>query len=144
AASKMSQPRRLPSGGRIDRSRTLSFTFNGRRYEGHPGDTLASALIANGVDIIARSWKYHRPRGIVASGVEEPNAIVQLGSGAHTIPNARATEVSLYDGLVATSVNAWPSVDFDLMATVGPIARLLPVGFYYKTFMWPRSFWMRY
>ena len=135
---------RLPAGGRIDRGTRLHFTFNGKRYEGHAGDTLASALLANGVHVVARSWKYHRPRGIVACGVEEPNAIVQLETGANTVPNARATEVALYDGLVANSVNAWPSVDFDLMSIVGLFSRFMPAGFYYKTFMWPKSFWMRY
>jgi sarcosine oxidase subunit alpha len=140
----MNENHRLPSGGRIDRRKPRQFTFNGRRYEGHAGDTLASALLANGVSVVARSWKYHRPRGIVGSGVEEPNAIVQLETGAHTVPNARATEVALYDGLVASSVNAWPSVDFDLMALSGLFSRYLPAGFYYKTFMWPRSLWMTY
>ncbi len=140
----MSQLQRLPAGGRIDRRTPLQFTFNGKRYEGHAGDTLASALLANGVALIARSWKYHRPRGIVGSGVEEPNAIVQLETGARTVPNARATEVALYDGLVASSVNAWPSVDFDIMAVSGLFARVMPAGFYYKTFMWPKRFWMKY
>ena len=140
----MTQVDRLPDGGRINRRTALQFTFNGRRYEGHPGDTLASALLANGVTLVARSWKYHRPRGIVGSGVEEPNAIVQLETGARTVPNARATEVALYDGLTANSVNAWPSVDFDVMAVTGLFARFLPAGFYYKTFMWPPSFWMKY
>ena len=140
----MKQSCRLPAGGRIDRRTRLAFTFNGRRYEGHAGDTLASALLANGVSVVARSWKYHRPRGIVACGVEEPNAIVQLETGAGTVPNARATEVELYDGLVASSVNAWPSVDFDVMAFAGLAARFMPAGFYYKTFMWPKSFWMKY
>src|SRR5262245_65983088 len=113
------QSHRLPAGGRIDRATRLRFTFNGKRYEGHAGDTLASALLANGVHVVARSWKYHRPRGIVASGVEEPNAIVQLETGAVTVPNARATEVALYDGLVAHSVNARRSVDFDLLSGAG-------------------------
>jgi sarcosine oxidase subunit alpha len=140
----MSQSHRLPQGGRIDRSRTLRFTFNGKPYEGHSGDTLASALLANGVTLVARSWKYHRPRGIVAAGVEEPNAIVQLETGARTVPNARATEVELYDGLVAASVNCWPSPEVDLMGVTGLFSRLMPAGFYYKTFMWPKSFWMRY
>ena len=140
----MTQACRLPAGGRIDRRTRLAFTFNGKRYEGHEGDTLASALLANGVSLVARSWKYHRPRGIVASGVEEPNAIVQLETGASTVPNARATELTLYDGLVANSVNAWPSVEFDLMAVAGLFARFMPAGFYYKTFMWPKSFWMKY
>lgn len=140
----MSQLRRLPAGGRIDRRAPLQFTFNGKRYEGHAGDTLASALLANGVTLVARSWKYHRPRGIVGSGVEEPNAIVQLETGARTVPNARATEVALYDGLTANSVNAWPSVAFDLMTVSGLFARFMPAGFYYKTFMWPKRFWMKY
>jgi len=144
AARDSSQTCRLPAGGRIDRGTRLHFMFNGKRYEGHAGDTLASALLANGVHVVARSWKYHRPRGIVACGVEEPNAIVQLETGAATVPNARATEVALYDGLVASSVNAWPSVDFDLMSIAGLFARLMPAGFYYKTFMWPKSFWRRY
>ena len=140
----MSQPFRLAQGGRIDRSRTLRFTFNGKAYEGHPGDTLASALLANGVTLVARSWKYHRPRGVMAGGVEEPNAIVQLETGARTIPNARATEVELYEGLAASSVNCWPGPEFDLMSVASLFSRLMPAGFYYKTFMWPRSFWKRY
>ena len=140
----MSQTHRLPAGGCIDRATPLQFTFNGKRYQGHAGDTLASALLANDVTLVARSWKYHRPRGIVGSGVEEPNAIVQLETGARTVPNARATEVALYDGLVARSVNAWPSVEFDLMAVSGLFSRFMPAGFYYKTFMWPQSFWMKY
>src|SRR5262249_8628161 len=115
---------RLPTGGRIDRGKPLSFTFNGKRFEGCAGDTPGSALLANNVALVARSWKYHRPRGVVASGVEEPNAIVQLETGARTVPNARATEVELYDGLVATSVNAWPGVDFDAMAAAGLFSRL--------------------
>ena len=140
----MSQGYRLADGGRIDRRTRLQFTFDGRRCEGHPGDTLASALLANGVTLVARSWKYHRPRGIVGSGVEEPNAIVQLETGARTVPNARATEVTLYEGLAARSVNAWPSLDFDLVSLAGFCGRLMPAGFYYKTFMWPKRFWMKY
>ncbi len=140
----MTQSSRLAQGGRIDRARALRFTFNGRAYEGHPGDTLASALLANGVTLVARSWKYHRPRGVVAAGVEEPNAIVQLDEGARTVPNARATEVELHEGLVASSVNCWPGPGFDLMAVTGLFSRIMPAGFYYKTFMWPKSFWMRY
>src|SRR4029077_18286663 len=114
--NNISQICRLPAGGRIDRGARLHFTFNGTGSEGTAGDTLASALLANGVHVVARSWKYHRPRGIVGCGVEEPNAIVQLETAAATVPNARATEVALYDGLVASSVNAWPSVDFDMMS----------------------------
>ncbi|HEX6795029.1 MAG TPA: sarcosine oxidase subunit alpha family protein [Casimicrobiaceae bacterium] len=135
---------RLSEGGRIERDRPLSFTFNGKRYVGYVGDTLASALLANGVFVVARSWKYHRPRGVVGRGVEEPNALVQLETGARTIPNARATEVELYEGLTATSVNCWPSVDRDWMAVSGMFGRLMPAGFYYKTFMWPKSLWMKY
>ena len=138
------QRHRLAAGGRIDRSRPLNFTFNGRRFEGYAGDTLASALIANGVVPVARSFKYHRPRGIVGAGAEEPNAIVQLETGARTQPNQRATRVELYDGLTAASVNCWPSVNFDLGAVNNLLKRLLPAGFYYKTFMWPPGFWMRY
>lgn len=140
----MSQSHRLPRGGRIDRARRLRFTFNGRSYEGHPGDTLASALLANGVTLVARSWKYHRPRGIVGAGVEEPNAIVQLETGARTVPNARATEIELYNGLVASSVNCWPGPELDLMAAARLFSRLMPAGFYYKTFMWPKNLWMKY
>ncbi len=138
------QRHRLAAGGRIDRSRPLNFTFNGRRFEGYAGDTLASALIANGVTPVARSFKYHRPRGIVGAGAEEPNAIVQLETGARTQPNQKATRIELYDGLTAASVNCWPSVNFDLGAVNNLLSRLLPAGFYYKTFMWPPGFWMRY
>jgi sarcosine oxidase subunit alpha len=135
---------RLPEGGRIDRSRPLDFTFNGRGYRGFAGDTLASALLANGTTLLARSWKYHRPRGIFSAGVEEPNAIVQLESGAWAVPNARATEVALYEGLAARSVNCWPGPENDLMGVAQLFARFMPAGFYYKTFMWPRTFWMKY
>ena len=138
------QPNRLPSGGRIDRSEPLSFAFNGREYDGYRGDTLASALLANDVRLVARSFKYHRPRGIVGAGVEEPNALVQLGSGDRTLPNYLATQVELFDGLEAASLNAWPSVDFDLRAVNGLVSRFLPPGFYYKTFMWPKRFWPFY
>ncbi|MFM0340016.1 sarcosine oxidase subunit alpha family protein [Paraburkholderia fungorum] len=140
----MSQRDRLPNGGRINRAIALTFTFNGRTYQGYQGDTLASALLANGVHFVARSWKYHRPRGIVTAGVEEPNAVVQLETGAYTVPNARATEVELYQGLVATSVNAKPSIEKDRMAVNQKFARFIPAGFYNKTFMWPRKFWPKY
>ncbi|WP_336273962.1 sarcosine oxidase subunit alpha family protein [Vreelandella indica] len=137
---------RLNTGGRIDRSRTLSFTFNGQRYQGHPGDTLASALLANGVDIVNRSFKYSRPRGIVAAGAEEPNAIVQLGSNeAAQVPNVRATQQALFDGLTACSTNGWPNVQRDLMGLVGKLGgQFMPPGFYYKTFMAPASMWLTY
>ena len=139
-----SEPFRLAEGGRIDRACTLAFTFNGKPYSGYAGDTLASALLANGVRLIGRSFKYHRRRGIVAAGAEEPNALVQLETGARTEPNLRATQIPLYAGLVAASQNCWPSVDFDIGAINDTVSRLLPAGFYYKTFMWPASRWMTY
>ena len=140
----MTQSHRLASGGRIDRGKPLGFTFNGKSYQGLEGDTLASALLANGVHLVARSFKYHRPRGIMTAGVEEPNAVVQLGTGAATVPNARATEIELHAGLVASSVNCWPGPERDAFGVTQLAARFLPAGFYYKTFLWPRSFWMRY
>ncbi|WP_430436591.1 2Fe-2S iron-sulfur cluster-binding protein [Oceanibaculum nanhaiense] len=140
----MSQSHRLPDGGRIDRSRSLSFLFDGNRYEGHPGDTLASALIANGVHLVGRSFKYHRPRGIFSAGSEEPNALIQLGLGNHTEPNLRAPQIELYDGLVASSQNRFPSLSFDLGEVNDIAAPLIPSGFYYKTFMWPKRGWMSY
>ena len=132
---------RLESGGRIDRTKRLRFSFNRRPYEGYAGDTLASALIANGTHLTSRSFKYHRPRGILSAGAEEPSALVQLGQGARTEPNLRATQVELYDGLTAAGVNAWPSASCDLAAWTGRLAPLFPAGFYYKTFLWPASFW---
>ena len=132
---------RLSLGGRIDRSKPLPFTFNGKPYTGYAGDTLASALLANGVQLVARSWKYHRPRALMAAGVEEPNGLVQLFEGARTVPNAKMTEVSLVAGLVASSIHASPSVEFDLRAANGWFARLIPAGFYYKTFMASQKAW---
>ena len=132
---------RLSSGGRIDRRRVVNFTFNGRAYQGFEGDTLASALLANGVSLVARSWKYHRPRGILSAGVEEPNALVQLFDGARTVPNARMTEVALVEGLNARSIHASPSIEFDAKAVNGWFSRLIPAGFYYKTFMASQSAW---
>ncbi len=133
---------RLPSGGRIDRSRPLAFTFDGRRYTGYAGDTLASALLANGVHLVGRSFKLHRPRGILAAGVEEPNALVGIdrGEGRYE-PNQRATTVPLHDGLVSESQNRWPTLRADLGAATRLIAPMIPAGFYYKTFMWPRRAW---
>ncbi|HUF21066.1 MAG TPA: sarcosine oxidase subunit alpha family protein [Burkholderiales bacterium] len=134
---------RVDSGGRIDRSRKVSFRWNGRTLSGHPGDTLASALLANDVLLVARSLKYHRPRGIVSAGSEEPNALVQLGAGARTEPNTRATQTSLFEGLEANAQNCWPSVEADFGAVSSLLSRLFVAGFYYKTFMWPRRFWTR-
>ncbi len=133
---------RLATGGRlIDRSHALDFTFNGKRLKGHPGDTLASALLANGQTLVGRSFKYHRPRGIVAAGVEEPNALVNLGTGGRFEPNQRATTTELFEGLTARSQNHWPSLEFDIGAINARLARFLPAGFYYKTFIHPRAFW---
>lgn len=142
----MSQVNRLAKGGRIDRSQALSFTFNGQTYQGFAGDSLAAALLANGVDIVGRSFKYSRPRGIVAAGAEEPNAVLQIGSTeAAQIPNVRATQQALYSGLVANSTNGWPSVNTDLMGILGKVGGgMMPPGFYYKTFMYPQNLWMTY
>ncbi|RDL44452.1 sarcosine oxidase subunit alpha [Marinomonas piezotolerans] len=142
----MSQKNRLQSGGRIDRSKPLTFTYNGKQYQGFAGDTLASALLANGVDLIGRSFKYSRPRGIVAAGAEEPNAIMQLGATEATqVPNVRATQQELFAGLVSGSTNGWPSVDTDIMGLVGKVGgKMMPPGFYYKTFMYPQSMWETY
>ena len=137
----MTQMHRLASGGLIDRARPLSFRFDGASLQGCEGDTLASALVANGVRLVGRSFKYHRPRGIFSAGPEEPNALVELRSGARREPNTRATVVPLYDGLEATSQNRWPSLRADLMAVNSLAAPILAAGFYYKTFMWPASFW---
>lgn len=133
--------RRLSAGGRVQRGTSLRFSFNGRSFEGLAGDTLASALLANGVSLVARSWKYHRPRGILSAGVEEPNALVQLFDGARTVPNARMTEVELVAGLSAKSIHAKPSIEFDLRSVNGWFARFLPAGFYYKTFMASQKAW---
>ena len=140
----MSQRFRTAQGGRVDREREIQFTFNGKSYTGLAGDTLCSALLANGVHMIGRSWKYHRPRGVMSAGSEEPNAIFQVEKGNRTIPNARGTQVELYDQLDASSVNCWPSLDLDLLSINSKFSRLMPAGFYYKTFMWPQSMWMKY
>lgn len=141
----MTQPNRLSAGGRIDRSRTLTFSFDGKRYTGHPGDTLASALLANGVHLVGRSFKYHRPRGILSAGPEEPNALVGVGrDDAHYTPNLRATQVDLYDGLTSESQNRAPSLDRDYGAINDVFWRFFPAGFYYKTFMWPKKAWTKF
>ncbi len=142
----MSQVNRLSQGGRIDRSQPLTFNFNGQSYQGYAGDTLAAALLANGVDVIGRSFKYSRPRGIIAAGAEEPNAVLQIGSTeAAQIPNVRATQQALYQNLTATSTNGWPSVNTDLMGILGKVGGgMMPPGFYYKTFMYPQNLWLTY
>jgi len=140
----MSNKFRLPTGGGINRTETVSFKFNGKTFFGYKGDTLASAMLANDVHLVGRSFKYHRPRGFVGAGVDEPNAHVQLYDGAKTEPNAIATSVELVEGLVATSQNCWPSVSFDFGAINNLLNKFFPAGFYYKTFMWPANLWEKY
>ena len=136
---------RVKTSNFIDETTRVSFKFNGKTYYGFKGDTLASALIANNVHLVGRSFKYHRPRGIMTAGSEEPNAIIQLGSDKGlTEPNVRATEVEIYEGLEAMSQNCWPSVNFDIGGINNILSPFLPAGFYYKTFMWPASFWKKY
>ncbi len=132
------------SGRAIDRDQPLSFTFDGKPMKGFAGDTLASALLANGVRVVGRSFKYHRPRGLIAAGSEEPNALVSVGEGARHEPNLRAPQVELFDGLIAKSQNNWPNLSFDAGQINNAMSRLLPAGFYYKTFMWPNRLWPTY
>ena len=133
---------RLATGGRlIDRNKRLKFSFNGTTMDGYQGDTLASALLANDQMLVGRSFKYHRPRGIVASGAEEPNGLVHLGEAGRFEPNQRVTTTEVFDGLTASSQNHWPSLDFDVGAINTRLARFLPAGFYYKMFMYPQAFW---
>ncbi len=133
---------RLQNAGRlIDRSKPVEFSFNGKRLRGYQGDTLASALLANDQMMIGRSFKYHRPRGVVASGAEEPNGLVNMGQGGYFEPNQRVTTQEVFDGLTATSQNHWPSLEFDIGAVNQLFARFLPAGFYYKMFIHPRPFW---
>ena len=136
---------RLNSGGALlDRSQPVTFSFNGDTLQGFEGDTLASALLANDKVLVGRSYKYHRPRGILASGAEEPNALMGLGEGPRFEPNQRATTTELFHGLVAQSQNHWPSLGFDIGSINNKIAALAPVysaGFYYKTFLFPRAAW---
>ncbi len=148
-ADIMTQKNRLSSEkhlGRINYKKTLTFTYGKKTYSGYEGDTVASALLANGVDIVGRSFKYSRPRGIVAAGAEEPNAILQMGATEATqVPNVRATQQELFDGLVCRATNGWPSEEFDLMSYVGKVGGdVMSPGFYYKTFMYPQSLWKTY
>ena len=136
-----SQPHRLAEGGLIDRTHRLRFRFDGRTLTGYQGDTLASALLANGIRLVGRSFKYHRPRGILSAGSEEPNALVELRTGPRREPNTRATTIELYEGLDAASQNRWPSLKLDMLAANQIFAPIFGAGFYYKTFMWPASFW---
>ncbi|NRB05515.1 MAG: (2Fe-2S)-binding protein, partial [Rhodobacteraceae bacterium] len=133
---------RLATGGRlIDRSKSMSFTFNGKQLRGHDGDTLASAMLAEDQMLMGRSFKYHRPRGVIASGAEEPNALMNMGKDGTFEPNQRATTTELFDGLTAESQNHWPSLEFDVGSVNKHLSRFLPAGFYYKMFIHPRPLW---
>ncbi len=129
---------RLPEGGGVDRGRTLAFTFDGKPYRGFEGDSIASALLANGVRVVGRSFKYHRPRGIWGAWTEEPNAIVDVTRSGRTTPNLRATTEALENDLAARSVNALPTAAADRAALIDRFSAFMPSGFYYKTFLWPR------
>ena len=138
----MAQTYRLARGGRIDRSKPIAMRFNGTTIEAFAGDTAASALLANGVHFVARSFKYHRPRGIFSHGSEEPNALLTVDRGQGRIdPNSGASSIDAVNGLSLRSQNHWPSLGLDLAAVSDALSGLLVAGFYYKTFMWPRSFW---
>ena len=139
----MSQSYRLKNEGLINRNKEIIFKFNGKKYTGYEGDTLASALLANGVHLVGRSFKYHRPRGFFGAGVDEPNAKLQIQLNGHSEPNVNATEFELVEGVEASSQNCWPSVEFDIGAVNNFLNRFFPAGFYYKTFMWPKSFWYK-
>jgi len=134
---------RIAGKGLIDRSRTIGFRFDGQSFTGHPGDTLSSALLANGVKLVGRSFKYHRPRGVLTAGSEEPNALIEVLEANQQTPNVRATVQEIYEGLSAQSQNRWPSLRHDLLSVNDLAAPFLSAGFYYKTFMWPRAFWER-
>ena len=141
----MTKNLRVKSSKFVDETYRISFKFNGKKYYGFKGDTLASALLANDIHLVGRSFKYHRPRGIMTAGSEEPNAIIQLhNNSSRTEPNVRATEVEIYEGLEASSQNCWPSVNFDISGINNFLSPIFPAGFYYKTFMWPASFWKKY
>ena len=135
------QPNRLPDGGLVDRRQRLTFEFDSKRYSGYAGDTLASALLAADVKLVGRSFKYHRPRGILTAGSEEPNALVELRAGSRREANTRATVAELFNGLEAHSQNRWPSLAFDVGAINSLLSPLFVAGFYYKTFMWPAALW---
>ena len=136
--------KRFPNNKKIEKNKILNFYFDGKKYQGYEGDTLASALLANNIHLVGRSFKYHRPRGIVSAGSEEPNGIVQLETKEYTEPNRRVTEIQLYEGLKAFSQNNWPNINFDFGAINDLLSPFFPAGFYYKTFMWPPKFWKTY
>ena len=132
------------NGTILDEQKVVNFKFDQKEYLGFEGDTLASALLAHGVHLIGRSFKYHRPRGIFGIGSEEPNALIRVIKGGTAEPNLRATQIEIYDGLIAESQNRFPSLRFDILSINKLFSRFFPAGFYYKTFMWPSSFWMLY
>ncbi len=138
----MAEPFRISGAGRLTPAKTARFTFDGKPFSGLEGDTLASALLANGVHLVGRSFKYHRPRGFLSAGAEEPNALVSVErDAARKTPNVRATVQELYDGLAAHSQNRWPSLSFDVGAVNDVASPFFSAGFYYKTFMWPKAAW---
>src|ERR1700733_6108929 len=140
----MTQPYRLASGGRIDRSHPIQVRFNGQVIDGYAGDSVAATLLANGVRLLGRSFKFHRPRGLLSHASDEPNALLQVDRGAgRSDPNNRATVTDAIDGLLVRSQNHWPSLEHDFGAVNDLFSPLIVAGFYYKTFMWPRSFWER-
>ncbi|MDP1577164.1 MAG: 2Fe-2S iron-sulfur cluster-binding protein, partial [Cypionkella sp.] len=132
---------RIAGKGLIDRMRPVSFKFDGKTYQGFKGDNVASALLANGVKLVGRSFKYHRPRGVLTAGSEEPNAMIEVIGASNQTPNVRATVQEIFEGLNTRSQNRWPSLRFDVMAVNDMVSPFLSAGFYYKTFMWPRAFW---
>ncbi len=138
----MNAPNRIPGIGRLSPAKPVHFTFDGKPLVALEGDTLASALLANGIHLVGRSFKYHRPRGILASGPEEPNALMDISRDkARQQPNVRATVQEVFEGMIAKSQNRWPSLEFDVGAINNAMARFFPAGFYYKTFKWPQSAW---
>jgi sarcosine oxidase subunit alpha len=137
-----SKPYRLATGGRlIDRTHKIHFSFDGKQMMGFAGDTVASAVLANGQRLFGRSFKYHRPRGVIGLGSEEMNALIGVGDGVRREPNLRATQIELYESLTAVTQNHWPSLKFDIGSINSKFSRFIPGGFYYKTFMWPKTFW---
>jgi NADPH-dependent 2,4-dienoyl-CoA reductase/sulfur reductase-like enzyme len=132
---------RVAGSGQIDRTKKVTFLFDGQDVHGFAGDTIASALLANDIRLMGRSFKYHRPRGVLTAGSEEPNAIMTIGTGATMDPNVRATVQEIFQGLTVQSQNRWPSLNFDLLSVNDYLAPFLSAGFYYKTFMWPKAFW---
>ena len=132
---------RIASQGILNRNKEITFYFDSKPYKGFLGDTVASALLANDVHLVGRSFKYHRPRGILGIGSEEPNALISVHKGGRVEPNVRATVQEIYQGLIVTSQNSWPNLKFDALAINDIAAPFLSAGFYYKTFMWPPRFW---